>query len=178
MNLAIGTALALESSQSLMTCAYAPADSGTGALTLHLEDQTANLRLDPWSPDGYDVYEGFSRRCLVISGAGRIVVLERATLQVRGALWLDHGEAETIDRPWFAESDDGRFLIIATERHVWCVDDRCAVRWCWSVSSLSETRFVCAAPQLVGRAVRVPLTSFHGDSVVILDVDDAHERAR
>jgi hypothetical protein len=172
-----GTALTLQDGESTLTAEYAAGDSRTGVLKLHLDDRTTTLRLDPWSPESYELYDCRSPKCLVLGGAERLVVLDRETLDFRASLWFEYEETETIDQPWFAESADGQFLVIATDRRVWCLDQRAAIRWCWSVRTRPETYFIEAAPLVDEQIIRVPVRSFRDERTIGLEIHDGQEHA-
>ena len=166
----------------LVTATYEPADRGPGTTKIRLEEKTtANareiaLRLDPWSPEGYEVYEWMFARVLVISGARRVVFLECESLHVTAVICLDHGEGETISQPWFVEAQSGRLLVVATETRVLCLDERKSIRWCWSVRTREETVTIGAAPQIAADTLKVSLRSLRGNAVVVLSLADALEQ--
>jgi hypothetical protein len=179
-----GTQVALESGSKWVTATYTPADRGPGLLKLQFQDQAtwdireADLRLDPWIADAYDLYEWRAARACVLSGAMRIVVLDLDTLRTSAAICLEVGEGETIERPRFVETDDGRRLLVATESRVFCLDETRAIRWCWSVRSRDDGYVLHAAPQIVGGSVHVQMMRIDAVRTVLLSLEDAVEQPR
>jgi hypothetical protein len=172
-----GTA-ALWSGRILIETDYRPGNGGPGLLSLRLEDQETYesvdglIRLDPWIGDEYGVVEFRTGNCFLICGAQAVVALDASNLALMSSLGLEYQEGETIDAPWHVEIEGSRLLILATERRVWCVDQRGATRWVWGCLTSEQDRWVSAEPVPIDDCVRVPLRSAKGDVSVDLQVRD------
>jgi hypothetical protein len=172
-----GTA-ALQSGRKLVETEYRPADRGPGLLSLRLEDQETHLsvhgavRLDPWIADEFGMIEFRTGNCLLICGAQAVIAVDASSLALLSSVALEYQEGETIDLPWHAEIAERRLLIVATERRVWCIDDRGGIRWVWGCVTSEQDTWVSAAPVSRGDHVRVPLRSARGDFFVDLLVQD------
>ena len=148
---------------------------------LHLEDlgggdgPTARIQLRPWEPSGFHVCEWRSAGALVIAGAERILVLESATLATKAAITLEYEEGETLVDLWYCEKRELKLLTISSELHVWCLDDRLAIRWCWSSRTTADDRRIWSNPTFVADALRVPVRTMRGDRDVDLSFCDGAE---
>jgi hypothetical protein len=162
-------------------CEYEPRDRGPGSVCFYLEDQETfersetTIRLDPWFANTYEVLEWIHGRSLVVCGARQIVVLTTSPLRLSAAVALEYEEAETLDRPWIVESGDPCLLAIATERRVWCLDERIAIRWSWPARGCAEDRWIIAPPRMADGELHVPVRTMLGDSVVRIALDDGVE---
>lgn len=172
-----GTAL-LRSGRALLEANYRPRDAGPGLLSLRLEDQESfesvagQVRLDPWFADEYALIELKTGNCFLLCGAQAVVAVDAFSLAWLSSVGLEYQEGETIDSPWHAEIEESRLLMIATERRVWCVDERGAIRWLWGCSTSDQDRWISGAPVVVGDRVRVPLRTFRTDLSVELQLKD------
>lgn len=166
----------------LLKVDWRPGDVGPGLLSLVLEDQETShavegrVRLDPWIADEYRLIEVSTGNCFVICGSPAVVVVDGTSLALLSSMSLEYGEGETIDLPWCAESEDRRF-VLATERRVWCVDERGMIRWIWGCMNNDRYRAIVAVPRVTGDRVRVPLRNLQGDFFVDLLLSDGLEIA-
>ena len=168
----------LWSGRALIETGYRPGNGGPGLLALRLEDQETYesvdglIRLDPWIGDKYGLIEFRTGNCFIICGAQAVVAVDASNLALLSSLGLEYQEGETIDAPWHREIEEGRLLILATERRVWCVDERGAIRWLWGCSTSEQDRWVSGEPVVGDDRVRVPLRTAKGDLSVDLLVRD------
>src|SRR5262245_16072463 len=127
-----GDEISILAGRSLLKAEYQSADLGPGTLTLQLEDQVtfdsieASVRLDPWIADSYEIIEWSACGALILCGSPAIVALTATTLELESAVSLEYDEGETTGVPWFSEIHQPRRFIIATEKRVWCLDERVA----------------------------------------------------
>jgi hypothetical protein len=125
-----------------------------------------------WIGDEYRVIEFGTGNCFLICGAQAVVAVDVSNLALLSSLGLEYQEGETIDSPWHREIEGSRLLVLATERRVWCVDERGAIRWVWGCLTSEEDRWISAEPVIGDDRVRVPLRSAKGDLSVDLKVED------
>lgn len=169
---------ALRSGRVLIEGDYRPGSGGPGLLLLRLQDQETHesveglIRLDPWIGDEYSLIEFRTGNCFLICGAQAVVAVDASNLALLSSLGLEYQEGETIDSPWHTEIEGIRLLILATERRVWCVDERGAIRWVWGCLTSEQDRWVSGEPAIRDDCVRVPLRSAKGDLFVDLQVKD------
>lgn len=170
--------IALRSGRALLETSYRPGDAGPGTLSLRLEDQETfesvegRLRLDPWIGDEYRWFELHSGNYLVIAGAEAVVAVDATTLGWLSSVALEHEEGETIDGPWHVEVEAARSLIVATERRLWCMDERGAIRWLWSCSTAGEHHWIGAAPTVRDNRVLVSLRTPRAERTVEIHMGD------
>lgn len=176
-----GDELAVMQGRAMVSADYTPGDRGPGQLTLEIVDQETFesgqvvLRLDPWIGNVYEVIEWPQCDVLLLCGAPQIVALALPTLRFGAAVALEYEEVDTLDRPWVIEIPDRR-LAVATERRIWCLDERIAIRWMWSSRTGSDDRWLFEAPRVEGGDLHVPVRMLHGDGIVELSADDGIER--
>jgi len=167
---------------NVLLAEYQPSDGGVGSLTLVLEDQSSmnsvrrTLQLDPWMADRYELYESTMCEALIICGARAIVALRSSILEFGCSIALEYEEAETIDRPWFTDIPDRRFLVVATERRAWCIDDRVAFRWIWNCRTDEEDRWISGAPLIEGARLLMPVRSLHREFLIEISMDEGNEK--
>lgn len=177
-----GDEVAVMHGRAMLSAEYTPGDRGPGKLVLALVDQETGdrhetvLRLDPWSGNVYEVFEWTQGGALIVCGVPQIVALGLPTLELGGAVGLEYEEAETIDHPWVVEVPDVRRLVVATERRIWCLDERIAIRWMWSARTDHDDRWLFEAPRAVGRDLHVPVRMVHRDGIIELSADQGLER--
>lgn len=168
----------LRSGRVLLETNYRPADGGPGLLALRLEDQETYesvdglIRLDPWIGDEYGLIEFRTGKCFLVCGAQAVVAVDASNLALVSSLGLEYQEGETIGAPWHTEIEAHRLLVLATERRVWCIDERGAIRWLWTCSTSEQDRWISGEPVVGGDRVRVPLKTTKGDFSVELQVSD------
>lgn len=169
-----GTELPL-SGDILLSASYHRQETGVGSLNLRCtsavtyDARTISLPLDPWCPEGYRVEQGLGGRVLVICGATRIVVVELPSLRVTAAIPLEYEECERQGLPWFVVG--AGVMLIATETRVWCLDERFAFRWCWTVAAHSKDWWeISKAPSINGMLVQIALTAPSKTTEVKLDL--------
>lgn len=166
---------ALRSGRALIETDYRPGDRGPGLLAMRLEDQEtgesveASIRLDPWSGHEYRLIEPVASY-VVICGAQAIVAIDASTLAWLSSVALEYEEGERIGSPWHVEIE-GR-LVLATERRVWCLDERGVIQWMWSCSASERDSWISGQPVAEGDRVRLPLRTFHRDFSVELRLGD------
>jgi hypothetical protein len=177
-----GDEVAVMQGRALLSAEYTPGDRGPGSVVLALVDQDTGdtaetvLRLDPWFRDHYEIIEWPQCSALLICGARQIVALSLPTLGFGAAVAVEYEEADTIERPWTVEVPELRLLIVATERRIWCLDERIAIRWLWSSRTGPDDRWLVAAPRAVGRELHVPVGTVHRDLTIELSADQGIER--
>lgn len=165
-----------------LSAQYAAADHGPGLTSFTLIDQRTGdhseikLQLDPWIADTYEVIESPECSALIVCGARHIIAVELPKLRFGAAVALEYEEAETLDRPWVTEIPGRHWLLIATERRIWCIDERIAIRWMWSVSRGPDLATISTAPIVMGQEVQVSVRIRGRDLVVALSMDDGSER--
>jgi hypothetical protein len=169
----------LRSGRVRLEADYQPGDAGRpGLLSLRLEDQETYesvdgvIRLDPWIADEYRLIEPTTGDCFLLCGAQAVVAIDASTLAWRSSLGLEYQEGETIDAPWHSEIVERRLLILATERRVWCVDERGAIRWVWGCLTSDRYTRISGEPVPRGDRVGVPLQRAKGDFYVDLQLND------
>jgi hypothetical protein len=148
-----------------------------GRLTLRHTDQAGSasseveLRLEPWAPEGFLVHEWAAGGALAVCGASRLLILAEPSLELRAAVPWEYGECEVGDFPYFVTTDGA--MLIATETRVFCVDDRLAFRWCWTVKVYSNDWWKLAAPPRVeADKVSLLLRSASRDVTVVISIAD------
>jgi hypothetical protein len=167
--------------RAMLRADYSPRDGATGEVTFQLEDQESSelteitLRLDPWSPDGFEVYDWSDCNVLVVCSSRRVVSLAGEALRLSSAVGLEYEEGENLDRPWFLELRTVRLLVVATDRRVWCLDQHGTIRWFWSARYDASERWIFDAPKALGGALHVPVRTMAGDSMSVLSVVDGLE---
>ena len=172
----------LRSGRALLETKYLPADNGPGLLTLTLEDQETyesvdgTVRLDPLIADEYGLIEFRTAACFVICGAQAVVGVDISNLSLVSSVGLEFHEAETVGSPWHSESEAHRSLVLATERRVWCLDERGAIRWTWACATDDRDRWITGAPVIEDGSVRVPLRTMRGEQTIELDLADGLPR--
>ena len=170
--------VSLRSGLATLEADYCPGSGEAGLLSMNLEDQETGesvrgtIRLDPWLADEYRVIELTRSKHLVICGAQAVVTVDASNLALRSSLSLEYEEGETLDSPWHAEIEADRSTILATERRVWCLDERGAIRWVWACRTSDEHEWISGAPAMRGDRVRVPLRNATRDRTVDLYVTD------
>jgi hypothetical protein len=169
-----GTELPLAGGISL-SASYLPQEIGLGSLNLRCNDvvtydtRTICVPLDPWCPDGYRIEQALGGKALVVCGATRIVVIEMPCLRVKAAIPLEYEECETQGLPWFVIGSG--VMLIATETRVFCLDERIAFRWCWTVAAYSKDWWqISQAPRIDATTVRIALTRLNRNADVHLDL--------
>lgn len=176
-----GDELAVMRGRAMLSADYTPGDRGPGKLALEIVDQEtfeskqAVVHLDPWRGNVYEVIEWPECEALLLCGAPQIVALALPTLRFGAAVALEYEEVDTLDRPWVVEIPNRR-LVVATERRIWCLDERIAIRWMWSSRTGREDRWLFEAPRMEGSDLRVPVRMLHRDGIVALSADDGIER--
>ena len=172
-----GTAL-LRSGRALIEADYRPADGGVGLLALRLEDQETCesleglIRLDPWIGDEYGLIEFSAGDCFLVCGTQAVVSVDASSLVLLSSVGLEYQEGETIDSPWHVEIEGSGLLVVATERRIWCLDERGAVRWLWSCLTSEQDRWISGEPVVRDDRVCVPLGTAQGDVSVELLLKD------
>lgn len=172
-----GTA-ALRFSRASIRTDYHPADGCPGILTLEREDLDTyasvegRLRLDPWIGEQYGLLEFRTGSCFVICGAQAVVSVDMSTLALLSSVALEYEEGETIDVPWHVEIESSRLFVIATERRVWCLDERGTIRWLWSCATSERDTIIAGEPVATDRHVSVPLRIANGTLSVELQLSD------
>ena len=157
---------------------YRPGSVGPGMLSLRHTDPTTfestsgQVRLDPWIADEYQIIELEIGNYFMLCGAQAVVAVEAASLAWLSSIALEYQEGETIDLPWSAESQRSRLLVLATERRVWCLDERGAIRWVWSCTTGDQNRWISDEPVIAGDLVRVPLRTVTSAPAVELRLGD------
>lgn len=148
-----------------------------GLLTLRhtdpagLESSEVELRIDPWAPEGFLVYEWTAGRALAVCGASLLLVLAQPSLELQAAVPWEYEECEVGDFPYFV--DAGSVMLVATETRVFCIDDRLAIRWCWTVKVYSNDWWKLAAPPRVeADRVVLLLRSASRDVTVAISIAD------
>lgn len=169
----------LRSGRVLLETDWRPGDAGRpGLLSLRLEDQETyesvegRVRLDPWIADEYLLIEHPTGDGFILCGSPAVVALDAVSLALISSLGLEHEEGEIIGTPWQVEIAESRRLILATERRVWCVDERGAIRWVWGCQTGDRSTQVSAAPVPRGDRIRVPLVGAKGELQVELLLND------
>lgn len=170
--------MSLRSGRLLLEADYCPGSGEPGLLLMNLEDQQTwdsvrgTLRLDPWLADEYRVIELTISNHLILCGAQAVVTVDASNLALLSSLSLEYEEGETLDSPWHTEIEVDRSTILATERRVWCLDERGAIRWVWGCRTGDEYRWISGAPVMRDDRVRVPLRDATRDRTVDLYVTD------
>ncbi len=170
--------VSLRSGRLLLEADYCPGSGEPRLLSMNLEDQQTwesvrgTLRLDPWRADEYRVIDLAMSNHLVLCGAQAVVTVDASNLAVRSSVSLEYEEGETLDSPWYTEIEADRSALLATERRVWCLDERGAIRWVWGCRTSDEYRWISGAPVMRGDRVRVPLRNATRDLAVDLQVTD------
>ncbi len=168
----------VRSGRALLQADYSSGDGAPGVLSLRLEDQETfdavdgRLRLDPWSGDVYEMFDWTAGDCFVICGAQAVVALKASTLAIVSSVAMEYEEGETIEAPWFSEAHEHHALIIATERRVWCLDDRATIRWMWSCATAEYERWILNPPEVADGRVRISLGTDHRDISIELSIID------
>lgn len=168
----------VRSGRVLLQADYSSGDGGPGVLSLRLEDQETfdavdgRLRLDPWSGDAYELFDWPAGNCFVLCGAQAVVALNVSTLAIASSVTMEYEEGETIDAPWFVEAHEHHALVIATERRVWRLDDRGAIRWMWSCATAEYERWILDSPEVADARVRIPLGAERRDISIELSLID------
>ena len=169
---------ALRSGRVLLETDYRRGDAGPGLLSLRLEDQETyesadgQFRLDPWIGEEYPLIEFKTGNCFLICGAQAVVAVAAGSLAWLSSIGLEYQEGETIDSPWHLELERSRFLVLATERRVWCVDERGAIRWVWGCKTGDQDRWIAGEPVVAGDRVCVPLRTAKAALSVELQLGD------
>lgn len=154
---------ALRGGRGTLATDYRPGDVGPGLLSLRLEDHATyesvegQIRLDPWFGDEYPLIEPATGGFFLICGAQAVVAVEATSLAWLSSVALEYEEGETIDLPWHVEVERSRLLVLATERRVWCVDERGAIRWVWGCTNSDQHRWISSQPIVTAEGVSVPL---------------------
>ena len=168
----------LRSGRVLLETDWRPGDAGRpGLLSLRLEDQETyesvegRVRLDPWIADEYLLIE-LTGECFILCGSPAVVALDAATLALISSLGREYEEGELIGTPWQVAIVESRMLILATERRVWCVDERGAIRWVWGCQTSDRYLRISGPPVPRGDRIRVPLVSARGELSVELLLND------
>lgn len=168
----------LQAGRILLETDWQPGDADRpGLLSLRLEDQETyesvegRLRLDPLIADEYLLIE-LTGECFILCGSPAVVALDAASLALISSLGLEYEEAELIGTPWHVEILESRMLILATERRVWCVDERGAIRWVWGCQTSDRYLQISGAPVPRGDRIRVPLVSAKGELSIELLLSD------
>jgi hypothetical protein len=178
-----GDELAMMGRRAMLTAEYTPGDRGPGRVALSLVDQDTGeasdtaLQLDPWSGDVYEVFEWSECGALILCGAPQVVALALPELGFGAAVGLEYEEAETLDHPWFVEVPELRLLVVATERRMWCLDERLAIRWLWSARTQHDDRWLHGPPRAVGRDLVISTRTLHRDREILVSADRGIERA-
>ena len=129
------------------------------------------LRMDPWAPEGFRAYDWYAVGGLVLCGAQQLRSLAAETLETKGVIHLEYGEFETGEFPLFEEADG--LLIITTEMRVFCMDQRLAIRWVWTVQVHSDEWWkIVLTPTIRARAIQLRLRSLKREAEVVLSLDD------
>lgn len=169
----------LRSGRILLETDWQPGDAGRpGLLWLRLEDQETyesvdgRVRLDPWIADEFHIIELTTGDCFVLCGSPAVVALDASSLALISSLGLEYEEGERIGTPWHVELVESRMLLLATERRVWCVDERGAIRWVWGRQTSDRYMQISGAPVPRGDRIRVPLVSAKGELSVDLQLND------
>lgn len=168
----------LRAGRAVIETDYHAGDGGPGVVSLRLEDQETGdavegqLRLDPWSAYEYPLIEFRTGNALVICGAQAIVTVDVPSLTLRSSLALGYEECDRLDAPWHAECEHHRLLVLATERRVWCIDQRGAIRWIWGCQTTERDTWITAEPIISADRVRVSLRDIARDVVVDLRLRD------
>jgi len=176
-----GDGIAVMQGRALLTAEYSPADRGPGRVTLTIVNHETGDReegllwLDGVQHGMYEVIEWNECSALVVCGDPQIVVVDLPKLRFCAAVGLEYEEMETIEHPWIVEVAGGRRLITATERRVWCLDERHSIRWMWSARTHHGPRLILGAPRAVPGYVQIPVGGTR-DAVIELSVDDGTER--
>jgi len=168
----------LRSGRILLETDWWPGDAGRpGLLSLRLEDRETyesvegRVRLDPWIADEYLLIE-LTGDCFILCGSPAVVALDAASLALISSLGREYEEGEIIGTPWQVEIAESRMLILATERRVWCVDERGAIRWVWGCQTSDRFIQISGAPVPGRDRLRVPLVSAKGELTVELLLND------
>lgn len=178
-----GDELAMVGGKAMLTAEYTPGDRGPGRVALSLVDQATGdfsdtvLELDPWSGNVYEVFEWSQCGALIVCGTPQIVAVALPALGFGAAINLEYEEAETLDHPWIVEVPELRLLVIATERRMWCLDERLAIRWMWSARTHHDDRWLFGPPRAVGRDLAIATRTLHRDREVLVSADRGIERA-
>lgn len=130
------------------------------------------IRLDPWIADEYGLIEFGTGNCFLICGAQAVVSVDASNLVLLSSVGLEYQEGETIDSPWHVEIEGSGLLVVATERRVWCVDERGAIRWLWSCSTSEQDGWISGEPAVGDERVCVPLRTAKRDLSVELQLRD------
>lgn len=168
--------LEIQSGQALLEADYRRADVGAGALRLRVTNQETlecvegEFSLDPWSADGYEIFDWSECRALAIVGTQAVISVSDA-LVLRSAVAFEYQEGETLDRPWFVEDRKGRVLVIATDRRVWCLDETARLRWIWSTRVGEREEWIRGTPTFSGESLQVPIRSISGEKIVALSLE-------
>jgi hypothetical protein len=169
-----GTGLSLAGGL-LLSASYQPQEVGSGWLNLQCvgpvtyDPHTTSIQLAPWSPEGYRVEQGLGNKALVVCGAPGIMVIELSSLRVTAAFALEYEECEPQGLPWFVHGSG--VMLITTERRIFCVDQRLAFRWCWTVAAYSNDRWeISRAPVLEGNTIQIYLMAPLKTAVAKLDL--------
>lgn len=163
-----------------LSASYASADRGAGTLNLCIEDDATgdvaegSVKLDPWLLNIYEVEQWRDGNALVVCGAQAVVTMNATTLQSDGRVAFEYEEAEALERPWFTLSNSGEMLV-ATERRVWCIDKRLAIRWMWSCNTTADRTWICAQPLVVGKEIVLSVQSRRRPSIVRLSLEEGVE---
>lgn len=171
-------AVPLRGGRLLIEADYHPSDGGPGLLALRLEDQETGdsvdglIRLDPWLRDEYRLIEFGAGTCLLVCGEQAVVSIDVASLVLRSSVILEYDEVNTLDVPWHAEPPRGGLLVVATQRRVWCLDERGTMRWLWSCATSEQARLISGPPTLTDKRVRVALWTARGDIAVEIQLED------
>lgn len=130
-----------------------------------------SLRMAPWAPEGFRVYDWHAVGGLVLCGAQQLRLLEAATLETKAAIPLEYGECETGEFPLLQEADD--LLMVTTETRVFCMDARLAIRWIWTVKVHSDEWWkIESTPTIETGGIRLRLRSPKREAEVALSLDD------
>lgn len=162
----------------ILSASYQPNEAGEGLLNLcctsvgSYDSRTVSLLLDPWNPEGYRVEQALGGSALVLCGATRIVVIELSSLRLTAAIPFESEECKRQGLPWFVLGP--RVMLICTETRVFCLDERLAFRWIWTVLAYSKDWWEIARPPSVDASqVQIALTALGKTADVKIDLGTA-----
>jgi hypothetical protein len=163
-----------------LTSTYSAGDGGPGSLNLEIMgfetglDVRGTIRLDPWRSNYFPAYDWESANGLVVCGAERWLTLDVRTLRIAAGANFEYEEGETLSEPWLCESPAGDVLILATDRRIFCLDSRLAIRWVWSARVHETDRWINGPPR-VEQTLVVPASMRRADVIVTLSLEDGAE---
>jgi hypothetical protein len=175
--------LLIPSIPAILAGSYVPIERDPpGTLSIFLEDQTtfdqveAKFRLDPWQPEGYQVFDAASCGAIIVCGSS-FLVLNAIDLVVGSRIELDDEEGVTINCLLCVNQSDKHVTILATDQRVCCLTTGGVLKWMWRCrTTLQPNRYTCELLRTTTDTVQVALVNIlRNPTILSLGIDDGSE---